>query len=56
MYLSVNGCGMEQPTKGLLGTIVSEVHQTTTIDLDDMIKLFSGLKTCKQVKADARGS
>jgi hypothetical protein len=36
-------------TEGL-GTIVSEVHQTT-INLDDMIKFFSGLKTREAVKA-----
>jgi hypothetical protein len=33
-----------------LGTIVSEVHETA-IDLDDMIKFFSGLKTREEVKA-----
>jgi hypothetical protein len=35
-------------TEGL-GTIFSEVHQTT-IDLDDMIEFFSKLKTRKEVK------
>jgi hypothetical protein len=36
-------------TQGL-GTIASEVHQTT-IDLDNMIEFFSGLKTREAVKA-----
>jgi hypothetical protein len=35
-------------TEGL-GTIISEVHQTT-INLDDMIKFFSRLKPRKEVK------
>jgi hypothetical protein len=36
-------------TEGL-GTVVSEVHQST-IDLDDMIKFFAGLKSREEVKA-----
>jgi hypothetical protein len=36
-------------TTEVLGTIVSEVHQTT-IDLDNMIEFFSNLKTREEVK------
>jgi hypothetical protein len=39
-------------TEGL-GTIASEVHQTT-INLDNMIKFFSGLNTCEAVKAQGK--